>query len=133
MTENDWVKAVNDSAPLLLPNYYIEKPMYKADLCQLSELYLRGGYYMDVDQVATLPYQTPRESSFVIVKGADWPKYGVAQAFMAASPGHSIIYKNLRILTEVSWVKRSRDVSWACYHVYSLPRINERNTTSCRK
>ena len=62
MTENDWVKAVNDSAPLLLPNYYMAKPRNKPDLCRLAELYLRGGYYMDVDQVATLPYQPPRDT-----------------------------------------------------------------------
>jgi hypothetical protein len=108
LTDIDCIRVIRKAEPRLLKYFHKEKGMYKADICRVAELYLRGGYYFDVDLLAVHPVSPADSIRFSTVKGCGWPKKGFFQAFSASAPGHPILKKSLDILLEVYEGKRAR-------------------------
>ncbi|KAL3781889.1 hypothetical protein ACHAWO_010051 [Cyclotella atomus] len=102
LTDDDCVTVVNESMPELVR--WFENPMlegmYKADICRAAYLYLRGGYYFDIDVLVVRPYVAPANTNFVTVRGDGWPENGFFQAFLAAEKGHPIIHKSLQLMLD---------------------------------
>jgi hypothetical protein len=108
LTDTDCIRVLNATEPRLIRFFNKEQGMYKADMCRVAELYLRGGYYFDVDLLAVHPVSPADSVGFVTVKGSNWPKKGFFQAFTASAPGHPILKKSLDTLLEVYQGKRKR-------------------------
>jgi hypothetical protein len=132
LTDVDCIRVINATEPRLIKHFLKEKGMYKADICRVAELYLRGGYYFDIDLLAVHPVSPANSVRFTTVKGCGWPKKGFFQAFSASAPGHPILKKSLDILLEVYQGKRKRkgwigpetmQIAYEQYMTETLPEV----------
>ena len=94
LNDDECRKSIETAKPKLLT--YFDKELvgkYKADICRIAELYLRGGYYSDVDLEVIEPLIF-LENSVVefatVLETGDFGSAGFFQAFTAGSKGHLI-------------------------------------------
>jgi len=75
---------------------------YRADICRVAALYLEGGYYLDDDMLSYQPVQPliNKDTDFASVLGAD--KATFFQSFMAATPCHPVLKRNIEMMLEAS-------------------------------
>lgn len=84
--------------PRLLPHFQTETiGIFKGDVCRAAALYLSGGYYFDVDMEAIQPLSLPRTTSFSSAVTNDLRFFN---SFMAAAPGHVVVYNSLQIMLQ---------------------------------
>jgi len=104
---------------------YFEKEQvgkYKADICRIAELYLRGGYYFDVDLEVIEPliflantnnYEKDDDRAVVefatVLETGDFGGAGFFQAFTAGSKGHPIFAYALEEMLQFYVAAKKRD------------------------
>ncbi len=81
-----------------------ERGPVKADLCRLAALFLRGGYYLDVDLEVVQPVRMAISVSFSTVRSL----VGFFQAFLAASRGHPVIKTNLQLMMDAYFTHQEK-------------------------
>lgn len=87
------VRSVPSESEVLLNFYFSLTGPFKGDICRVAALYLHGGYYFDVDLEVIEPFAVPENTYFVTV---DQPAMNnFFQAFVASTPRHPILKKNL--------------------------------------
>jgi Glycosyltransferase sugar-binding region containing DXD motif len=61
-------RIIDETYPKLTRYFDNERGKFKSDICRISELYLRGGYYFDVDLETLSPFKIPNDVSFATVQ-----------------------------------------------------------------
>lgn len=99
LSENDCVEVVRGSEPKLL-QHYLKEPQgkYKADICRIAALYVKGGYYFDVDMGTVNAVRLDHNVAFATAKSYDGA--GLYNSFIAAAPKHPILRKSFDVLLE---------------------------------
>jgi hypothetical protein len=89
--------AIQATKPELLYHFDDEaNGSYKADICRVAALQLKGGYYFDVDIEVVKPFIVPNDVSFSTVNdGSDTHFF---QAFMASVPSSLILEQTLEVM-----------------------------------
>jgi len=73
------------------------KGEYKSDMCRAAALYLKGGYYFDIDMRVLEAVLLDPNITFASVKMRDGKFF---QSFMASEPGSPILKESLRLMRE---------------------------------
>jgi len=120
LREKDCRIAVALAEPKLLPSYLNEtRGNNKANLCRVAALYLKGGYYFDVDMgtIRAVPlsdnttFAVPHE--YLETRGNKKNLQGLFNSFLAVTPGHPVLRKNLDLYLDhysgIDLLVRSKD------------------------
>jgi len=105
LREKDCRIAVELAEPKLLPSYLNEtRGNNKANLCRVAALYLKGGYYFDVDMGTIRAVPLSDNTTFAVpheylepARNGNKDQYlqGLFNSFLAVTPGHPVLRKNL--------------------------------------
>jgi len=105
LSEDDCLMAIQLVEPQLIP-YYVneERGNNKANVCRVAALYLKGGYYFDVDMVVVKPlllasnitFATPAEYR----NNEQTDLQGLFNSFLASAPKHPILRTNLDLFLQ---------------------------------
>jgi len=102
LRDQDCLLAIKLAEPRLLPYYRNEvRGNNKANICRVAALYVKGGYYFDVDMKTiravalpnTVDFATPQEVYGEDLEGVR----GLFNSFLAAAPKHAILKQNLQL------------------------------------
>ena len=94
--------------PRLVSHFRREKEgKYKGDLCRMAALFLKGGYYIDVDMKAIQPIALESNTTFASVNSTQ----GFFNSFVASKPRHPIVYYSLQLMLRF-YQNRTRDFEW---------------------
>ena len=93
LTDKECRNAIQRANSTLLPYFDFEfAGKYKADICRVVALYLKGGYYFDVDLEVIQPLMLSSKTSFSTVLADDNNIGGqFFQAFMASEPKSPVL------------------------------------------
>jgi hypothetical protein len=92
--------ALQDTEPRLVRHFDSEpRGAYRGDLCRLAALYLRGGFYFDVDLKTLQPVPVGRCTRFVTPLQPNGLQFH--QAFVAAAAGHPLLRLNFGLMLDV--------------------------------
>jgi len=92
-------QSITAAEPQLLPYYLRERNgKYKADVCCIAALYLKGGYYFDTDMQIIKPVTIEPHITFVSPFEAETRGLkGVFNSFIAVAPRHPLLRLNLDV------------------------------------
>ena len=106
------IEILKQTEPRLVPHFDDEiYGKYKADICRIAELYMRGGYYFDTDMKVVKPLLLPPHVTFTAPFEADAgarSKSGLAErnnkgifnSFIASAPNHPILRHALDLILQ---------------------------------
>jgi hypothetical protein len=98
LDDQDCLEVIEEVEPKLAIHFRQEDlGAFKADICRLAVLYVRGGYYFDIDMKATQAVPVPSNIAFASVQAAYG---GFFQSFLASAPESPIIKKALTHLRD---------------------------------
>jgi hypothetical protein len=99
LTDDHCRLAINATKPELLSYFNKEKhgPL-KADICRVAALYLKGGYYFDVDMEAVQAFFPDRNVSFVTAYDESTRRF--FQSFLASEPRNRILKEALDVMLD---------------------------------
>jgi hypothetical protein len=91
LTDDACRSIIKEANSTLLPFFEFEYGKYKADICRVAALYLKGGYYFDVDLEVIQPVMLSSKTSFSTVLADDNNLVQFFQAFMASEPKSPVL------------------------------------------
>jgi hypothetical protein len=90
-------RAIIATKPELLLYFNKEQDgSFKADICRVAALYLKGGYYFDVDMEAVQAFVPDSNVSFITAYDETMKRF--FQSFLASEPGNRILREALDVM-----------------------------------
>jgi mannosyltransferase OCH1-like enzyme len=99
LTDEDCRLAINATKPELLFYFNEERNgSYKADICRVAALYLKGGFYFDVDMEVVQAFLPDSNATFVTVYNPK--RMAFFQSFLATEPGNRILREAFDVMLD---------------------------------